>query len=244
MPLAVRPCVRPFLAAPVVSPPRLLTYAHDLEYTDNEHMLIIAKEVWDMPRGDGTGPAGFGPMTGRAAGYCAGYDTPGFAGAPCAGGRAVGGPGAWAGSGAGPWVGSGSGARGRGAAGVRPRAGAGPGRGHRRMYYATGMPGWMRYGCRGWAAHPAPGFRGVPQESRSADDTGGMSAEREKELLNQQAQFLKRELETVERRLSDLAGPGGDPERDSGRDSERDPERNLEQGPEQGPTEGSTEGSK
>ncbi|MBC7077615.1 MAG: DUF5320 domain-containing protein, partial [Synergistales bacterium] len=24
-----------------------------------------------MPRGDGTGPAGFGPMTGRAAGYCA-----------------------------------------------------------------------------------------------------------------------------------------------------------------------------
>jgi len=84
----------------------------------------------------------------------------------------------------------------------------------------------------------------VPQESRSADDTGGMSAEREKELLNQQAQFLKRELETVERRLSDLAGPGGDPERDSGRDSERDPERNLEQGPEQGPTEGSTEGSK
>lgn len=32
-----------------------------------------------MPRGDGTGPAGMGPMTGRAAGYCAGYDRPGFA---------------------------------------------------------------------------------------------------------------------------------------------------------------------
>lgn len=31
-----------------------------------------------MPRGDGTGPLGFGPMTGRAAGYCAGYPTPGF----------------------------------------------------------------------------------------------------------------------------------------------------------------------
>ena len=31
-----------------------------------------------MPRGDGTGPAGMGPMTGRAAGYCAGYDRPGF----------------------------------------------------------------------------------------------------------------------------------------------------------------------
>ena len=31
-----------------------------------------------MPRGDGTGPGGMGPMTGRAAGYCAGYDAPGY----------------------------------------------------------------------------------------------------------------------------------------------------------------------
>jgi len=31
-----------------------------------------------MPGGDGTGPAGMGPMTGRAAGYCAGYAVPGF----------------------------------------------------------------------------------------------------------------------------------------------------------------------
>jgi len=31
-----------------------------------------------MPLGDGTGPAGFGPMTGRAAGYCAGYPVPGY----------------------------------------------------------------------------------------------------------------------------------------------------------------------
>ena len=31
-----------------------------------------------MPRGDGTGPLGEGPMTGRAAGYCAGYSAPGF----------------------------------------------------------------------------------------------------------------------------------------------------------------------
>jgi hypothetical protein len=31
-----------------------------------------------MPRGDGTGPMGLGPMTGRAAGYSAGYPTPGF----------------------------------------------------------------------------------------------------------------------------------------------------------------------
>ena len=32
-----------------------------------------------MPGGDGTGPGGMGPMTGRAAGYCAGYAVPGFA---------------------------------------------------------------------------------------------------------------------------------------------------------------------
>jgi len=31
-----------------------------------------------MPRGDKTGPAGFGPMTGRGMGYCAGYPAPGF----------------------------------------------------------------------------------------------------------------------------------------------------------------------
>jgi hypothetical protein len=32
-----------------------------------------------MPRGDGTGPLGLGPMTGRAAGFCAGYAVPGYA---------------------------------------------------------------------------------------------------------------------------------------------------------------------
>jgi hypothetical protein len=31
-----------------------------------------------MPRGDRTGPGGMGPMTGRGAGYCAGYDVPGY----------------------------------------------------------------------------------------------------------------------------------------------------------------------
>jgi len=31
-----------------------------------------------MPAGNGTGPLGMGPMTGRAAGYCAGFGRPGF----------------------------------------------------------------------------------------------------------------------------------------------------------------------
>jgi len=34
-----------------------------------------------MPRGDRTGPGGRGPITGRGAGFCAGYSAPGFANA-------------------------------------------------------------------------------------------------------------------------------------------------------------------
>jgi hypothetical protein len=36
------------------------------------------KKVIDMPFGDGTGPAGMGLMTGRAAGFCGGYPVPGY----------------------------------------------------------------------------------------------------------------------------------------------------------------------
>lgn len=36
------------------------------------------KEVVNMPFGDRTGPAGLGPMTGRAAGFCAGFPVPGY----------------------------------------------------------------------------------------------------------------------------------------------------------------------
>jgi hypothetical protein len=68
-----------------------------------------------MPGGNGTGPAGMGPMTGRAAGYCAGYDMPGYA-------NPVGGRGLW----------------GRGCGGGRG------GRGWRNQFYATGVPGWQR----------------------------------------------------------------------------------------------------
>lgn len=32
-----------------------------------------------MPRGDGTGPQGLGPATGRGGGFCAGYAVPGYA---------------------------------------------------------------------------------------------------------------------------------------------------------------------
>lgn len=72
-----------------------------------------------MPAGDRTGPTGMGPMTGRAAGFCAGYSMPGYAN-PVSG-RA-----------AGPYGGGRGGfSRGRG-------------RGYRNNYWATGLPGWQR----------------------------------------------------------------------------------------------------
>ena len=45
-----------------------------IQVENSEH---IEKEVITMPFGDGTGPAGLGPMTGRAAGFCAGFPVPG-----------------------------------------------------------------------------------------------------------------------------------------------------------------------
>jgi len=39
-----------------------------------------------LPRGDGTGPLGQGPMTGRGMGFCAGYARPGFSSARSRGG--------------------------------------------------------------------------------------------------------------------------------------------------------------
>ena len=78
-----------------------------------------------MPRGDGTGPRGMGPMTGRAAGFCAGFGIPGYMNAM---------PGRSGGFGTGFGFGR----------------GFGGGRGWRNRFYATGRPAWMRFG--GYAA--------------------------------------------------------------------------------------------
>ena len=67
-----------------------------------------------MPSGDRTGPAGFGPMTGRGFGRCAGYSTPGFARGR---GRGMGIGGGW-GRGRGMGRGFGAFGRGRGAPGL------------------------------------------------------------------------------------------------------------------------------
>lgn len=81
-----------------------------------------------MPGGDGTGPMGQGPMTGRAAGFCAGYTVPGYMNAGF----------------------------GRGFGFGRGRGGFGGGRGWRHRFWATGVPGWAFWGAGpGYAAEPA-----------------------------------------------------------------------------------------
>ena len=43
-----------------------------------ENFENVERKVIHMPFGNGTGPAGLGPMTGRAAGFCTGYPVPGY----------------------------------------------------------------------------------------------------------------------------------------------------------------------
>ena len=134
-----------------------------------------------MPAGDGTGPMGMGPMTGRGAGYCGGYGAPG-----------------WATPGPGRAYGAGWG-RGRAGGG---RGGRGGGWRHRNWYYATGLPGWARAGyAPGWGAAPAWG-------APPAWDYGPYAApnrEEEAESLRQQAEWLKQQLDAIGQRIEELA---------------------------------------
>lgn len=87
-----------------------------------------------MPAGDGTGPMGMGPRTGRAAGHCSGYGEPG-----------------WANPAPGRGLGLGWGRHG----------GRGGGWRRRNRYRATGVPGWGRFGyAPAWGPPAAP----VPEE--------------------------------------------------------------------------------
>ncbi len=98
-----------------------------------------------MPGGDGSGPMGMGPMTGRAAGFCAGYPTPGFANpAPRRG--------FWG------WGrGGGGGGRGRG------------GWGRRNGFYATGQTGWQRAGFGYPPGAYAPPVPAAPDDEQHLD---------------------------------------------------------------------------
>ena len=109
-----------------------------------------------MPGGDGTGPMGMGPMTGRAAGYCAGYGMPGYAN-PITGRWA--GPYGYGWGVRAPYWGGGFG-YGRGFGFGRGRGG---GRGWRHRFYATGLPGWARAGWYGPPAYAGPwGYGSYP----------------------------------------------------------------------------------
>lgn len=112
-----------------------------------------------MPGGDGTGPMGGGSMSGRGAGFCAGFDVPGYA-------NPVPGRGFW---------GRGFGRGGR----------CGGGRGWRRWYYATGLPGWLRFGQQDAETEPAP--------------SGA-----EKRVLEAQAKAIQAQLDAIQARLNAL----------------------------------------
>lgn len=102
-----------------------------------------------------------GPMTGRAAGYCAGYDAPGYAN---------------------PFPGRGM-AWGHGRVG-----GWGRGRRWRHWYYATGLPGWARFGHA-----PAYGPYAPPP-----------TREQETEMLKEQAEWLKEQLDAISQRIAEF----------------------------------------
>ena len=121
-----------------------------------------------MPWGDRTGPWGLGPMTGGAAGYCAGYPVPGYANPYVPG---------WG----------------------RGRGWGGRGRGHRWMYWATGQPGWARFGA-GYAPYTAPGAPGMAGPWGQPP-----TKEQEVELLKDQQELLREQMEEINKRLQELA---------------------------------------
>ncbi len=144
-----------------------------------------------MPAGDGTGPMGMGPMTGRAAGFCAGYNMPGYAN-PIPG-RGLG----W-GFGRGFWG----------------WGGRGGGRGWRHWYYATGLPGWARLGYGpAWGMPPytaygapyAPTGGVPPYAAYGAPYAPTMTREQEIEMLKEQARYFQDALDDITKRIEELA---------------------------------------
>ncbi len=131
-----------------------------------------------MPGGDRTGPMGGGPMSGRAAGFCAGYGMPGYM-------NPIPGRGFGMGFGGGRGFGRGRGFGGRGG-----------GRGWRNWFRATGLTGWQR---------AAAGYPGVGPGS-FADPYGPVaeSPEQEIETLKTQAEHLQGALEGIRKRIEKL----------------------------------------
>jgi len=119
-----------------------------------------------MPFGDRTGPLGLGPRTGRAMGFCAGFEVP-ISVNPFTGQS---------------WPGFG---RGRG------RGWFGGGCGWRHRYRTTSLLVWGRpgYGYAPFVPYPF-----VPEST----------GKQEMDILKDQADFLKKKLEDIERHISTL----------------------------------------
>ncbi len=129
-----------------------------------------------MPGGDGTGPAGLGPMTGRAAGYCAGYSAPGYM-------NPIPGRG---------YFGRGYSGRGRGF------YGRGGGRGRRNWYYATGLPGWVR------AAQGLPAWGGQGANPYNPWGAAEITPQQEADMLKEQARAMQEEINSINQRITEL----------------------------------------
>jgi hypothetical protein len=131
-----------------------------------------------MPAGDGTGPAGMGPGTGRGMGYCGGYDAPGWAN-----------------------PGPGRGYYGRGGRGIRGGrwGGYGAGRGDgwrwRDPYYAARSPAVPQ-----WGPPPAVAY-GAPYWAPYQPPSQGQKVE----MLRDEAEWLKEQLDAINRRMEELS---------------------------------------
>lgn len=117
-----------------------------------------------MPRGDGTGPMGMGRMSGRGAGFCAGYGTPGYANQS---------------SGRGASTGFG---RGRGIFGGC--------RGWRHWFHATGLPGFSRF--FGYGAEPMPAARPDPEMEKQSLKAQADALEAELEIIRKRLDGIER----------------------------------------------------
>ena len=80
--------------------------------------------------------------------------------------------------------------------------GMGRGRGFRRMYYRTGMPGWARGGAFGFAPYNGAVPYGVAPYGVAPYGYPGNTPEvDEKEALQNQVDFLEKQLEEMRERL-------------------------------------------
>ncbi len=131
-----------------------------------------------MPGGDGTGPLGLGPMTGRKAGYCAGYPVPGFMNPYV------------------PRLGRGFFWR-RWAFFGSPYFGFGRGRGFGRGFF------WRRWAFYGYPyANPAY----TSYSAYAPYDVSNLNPEEEKKLLLEETKILQEQLAEIKKRISELEG--------------------------------------